>query len=216
MCLQFLQDFIGLVCFESVFLLVHPRFLFRLRANDGFAGGTEVVAHMKEINQVATLGAELIFHLISYPGCSVTYVMNWRTYAKPGLHSTVKEALPCGLNASQEGAPKGQRLAPLRVRKTYLCLFPVQLFTFALVRLGGINVYDRHHATVHLDNDCPAGAHLGRPSLAGRSCLEYISGVSFSNAGNGAFTQHNTIVLNEFIPGFGKGLVSAEVGHCAL
>ncbi len=115
-----------------------------------------------------------------------------------------------------ERAPKGQRLAPLRVRKTYLYLFSVQLFTFALVRLGDVNVYDRHHAIVHLDNDCRAGAHLCRPSLGERSCLEYISGVSFGNAGNGAFTQYNTIVLNEFIPGFGKGLVSTEVGHCAL
>ena len=67
MFLQFLQDFIGLVCFEPGFVLVHPRFLFLLGVHDGFAGCTEVVAYMKEINQVAALCAKLIFYLI-YPG----------------------------------------------------------------------------------------------------------------------------------------------------
>jgi len=124
MFLQFLQDFIGLVCFEPGFVLVHPRFLFLLGVHDGFAGCTEVVAYMKEINQVAALCAKLIFYLIGYPRGSVTYAMDWRTYAKPGLHSTVKEALPSGLNIALERTSKGQRLAALRVRKTYLCLLP--------------------------------------------------------------------------------------------
>ena len=32
----------------------------------------------------------------------------------------------------------------------------------------------------------------------------------------GAFTQYNAIVLNEFVHGLGKGLVSTEVGDYAL
>lgn len=50
-----LQDFIGLVCFESDCLLVHPYFLLLLGADGGLASGAEVVTRMKEVNQVTAL-----------------------------------------------------------------------------------------------------------------------------------------------------------------
>ena len=139
-----------------------------------------------------------------------------RTCAKPGLHGTVKEALPGGVDIALERATKDQCFAALRVRKTYLCLLPAQRFAFALVALGLINVYDGHHATVCLDNDRSANASLCRPALRWRGCLKDPFGMALGDAGNGAFTQHNAVVLNEFVHGLGKGLVSAKVGYCAL
>ena len=55
MRLQRLQDVVGLVCFESGFLFIHPRFAFLLVVGDGLASSAEVVTRMKEINQVAAL-----------------------------------------------------------------------------------------------------------------------------------------------------------------
>lgn len=171
---------------------------------------------MKEINQVAALRAKFLLHLIGDPRRSVAHAMNWRTRAKPGLHGTVKEALPGGVDIALERAAKDQCFAALRVRKTYLCLLPAQRFAFALVALVCINVHDGHHATVCLDNDRGAGALLCGPALRWRGCLKYPFGMALGNAGYGAFTQHNAVVLNEFVHGLGKGLVSTKVGYRAL
>jgi hypothetical protein len=40
--------------------------------------------------------------------------------------------------------------------------------------------------------------------------------MSFGDAGNGAFTQHDTVVFDHFIHGLRKGLVGNEIGHYAL
>ena len=59
------------------------------------------------------------------------------------------------------------------------------------------------------------------PACVGQLCagaggLKYLSGMALGNAGYGAFTQHNAIVLNEFVHCLGKGLVSTEVADYAL
>lgn len=171
---------------------------------------------MKKINQVAALRAKFLLHLIGYPGCSVAHAMNWRACAKPGLHSTVKEALPRGIDIALERATKGQCLAALRVRKTYLGLLPAQRFTFAFVALTCINVHDGHHAAVCLDDDRSAGALMRGPALPWRGCFKYPFGMALGDAGNGAFAQNHPVVLNEFVHGLGKGLIGTEVGDHAL
>ena len=40
--------------------------------------------------------------------------------------------------------------------------------------------------------------------------------MALSDTGDGAFTHHNTLVLDDFVHGLGKGLVSTEVGDYAL
>ena len=142
--------------------------------------------------------------------------MNWRAGTKAGLNSTLKEALPGCVNVSQQRAGEGQCLAPLRVCKAYFCLSPLKLLSFALVCTVGIRLHDGHHAPVCLHNDCGAGARLCGPALGWRGRLKYLFGMALGDAGNGAFTEHDAIVLNEFVHGLGKGLVSTEVGDYAL
>lgn len=98
MRLQFLQYRVGLLRFEPVFLLIHPRFLRLLIAVDGLAGCTEIVARMKEIDQVAALRAKFLLDLIGYPGCAITDAMNRGVRAKSSLYRTVKKALPGHIN----------------------------------------------------------------------------------------------------------------------
>ena len=102
MRLWYLQDFIGLVCFESRFLFVHPCFLLLLCTDDSLTRSAEVVTYMIKINQVADLRAKFLFHLIGYPRCTVAHAMNWCACGKPGLHSTVKQAVPGGVVTSVE------------------------------------------------------------------------------------------------------------------
>ena len=94
MRLQFLQYRIGLLRFEPVFLLAHPRFLRLLIVVDGLAGGTEIVARMKEIDQVAALRAKFLLDLIGDPGCAIADAMNRGVRAKSSLDRAVKQALP--------------------------------------------------------------------------------------------------------------------------
>ena len=171
---------------------------------------------MKEINQVTALRTKFLLHLIGYPRCTVAHTMNGCTCAKPGLHGTVKEALPSSVDTALERATKGKCFAALRVRKTYLGLLPAQRFAFALVSLGWVNVDDGHHAAVCLNNDCSADARLCRPALRWWGCLKYSFGMTFGDPRYGAFTQHNPVVLNEFVHGLGEGLVCTKVGYCAL
>ena len=171
---------------------------------------------MKEINQVAALRAESLFHLIGYPGCAITDTMNGRAQAKAGLNCTVKQTLSGCVNIALERAAKSQRLAPLRVCQTYFGLLPLQLFAFALVCAVQIGLHDGHHATVCFDNDHRTGARFGGPALRCWGGLEYLFGMSLGNAGNGAFTHHDTVVFHDFVHGLCEGLVSAEVGHYAL
>ena len=171
---------------------------------------------MEEIDQVAALLTKFLLHLIGYPRRTIANPMNRGACAKSGLDRTVKEALPGRANIALQRATKGQCLAPLRVCKTYFRLFPVALFTFALVGLGRINLYDGYHASVCLDDNCGAGARLCGPTPRWRGCLKYLSGMTLGDARYSAFTQYNAIVLNEFVHGLGKGLVSTEVGDYAL
>lgn len=216
MLVQFLQDFIGLVCFESCILLVYPYSLLLVRADDGFASSTEVVTCMEEVNQVGALRSKFLLDLIGYPLRTIAHTMNWGVSAKSGLHRAIKEALACSVNAALKRSTKGQCLAALRVCKTYLCFLPLQRLAFALVGLRWISLDNRHHATVYLNNDSRFGAPFYGPLPGWRCCLKYPFGMALCNAGNGAFTQHHTIVLNDFVHGLRKGLVSTKVGDYAL
>jgi len=216
MRLKLLQDCVGLIRFESVFLLVHPRFLLLLCADDDLDGCTEVVARMEEIDQVAALRTKFLLHLIGDPWRAITDTMNWRIGAKTGLHCTIKEALSGGVNIALERATKCQRLAALWVSKTYFCLFPVESFAFAFVCTVGIRHHDGYHATVCFDNDGGTGARPRWPALRWRCALKYRFGMTLGDAGDGAFTQHNAIVLDDFVHRLGKGLISTEVGDYAL
>ena len=94
MRLQFLQYGVGLIRFESAFLLVHPRFLRLLIAINGLSGGAEIVARMKEIDQVAALRAKFLLDLIRDPGGAIADAMNGGVRAKSRLDRAVKKALP--------------------------------------------------------------------------------------------------------------------------
>ena len=94
---------------------------------------------MEEINQAAALRAKFLLRLIGYPRRTIANPMDLGACTKSGLDRTVKEALPGRVNMALQRATKGQCLAPLRVCKTYFRLFPVALFTCALVGLGRIN-----------------------------------------------------------------------------
>ena len=171
---------------------------------------------MEEINQEGALRTKFVLDLIGYPLRTIAHAMHWGGSAKSGLHRAIKEALACSVNTALERSTIGQCLAALLVGKTYLCLLPLQRLAFALVGLRCINLHNGHHATVYLNNDRRFGARLCGPILGWRGCLAYCLGMALCNAGNGAFTQHNAIVLNELVHRLREGLVSTKVGDYAL
>ena len=134
----------------------------------------------------------------------------------PAWHSTVKKLLPSSVNIALECATEGQRLAAMWVCKAYFCLLPAQFFTFTLVGLGLICLYNGYHAAVCFNNDSGANARLCGPLLRWWGGLKYRLGMALGDTGDRAFTQHNAIVLFEFVRSLGKGLVSAKVSDYAL
>jgi hypothetical protein len=93
---------------------------------------------------------------------------------------------------------------------------PVHLFTFPLVCLGGVRLYDGYHPTVHFDDHDCAAAGLCGPNTGLVGHLENLLGVPLSNAAYGALAQNNAVVPNQFVHDLGEGLIGPKVGDCAL
>jgi hypothetical protein len=93
---------------------------------------------------------------------------------------------------------------------------PLQFLALALVWLGAVRLYDGHHPAVHFDDHHNAAAGLRGPDPGRLASLEYLLGVSFGNAPNGALAQNDAVVLHQFVHHLSEGLVSAKVSDRSL
>ena len=167
---------------------------------------------MIEIQQIAALRTKLIFYLVSYPWRAIAYRMDMGVSTKARLGGTCQELLSGGVLVALQGAAIGQRLAPLGVRQTNPGLFPLQLLAPAFIGTGGVWLDDGYHPTVHLNNHHCTGAALAGPAWDGvLAGLEHLLRVSLCDVPNGAFTQDDAVVLDEFVHNPGKGQVGTKV-----
>ena len=199
--------------FERFLLRVHPGvFVWR----DRLGGGTQILANMIKINQVAALRAKLLFHLTHDPGRSVPDRVNVGVGAKAGPDRAGEKLPSGGFDAALDRAGIDRRLAPLGVREAKLGLSPRQRLALTLVLLAGVRLHDRDHAAIRLsDNLLVKTRRLGK-ILRSLADFEHDLGMAQSNPLDRALADLEAVVLLQLDPRLSERLIGGKVGDGAL
>src|SRR5271163_2420209 len=108
---QLLQHVRRTPCFERVLLSLHPGLSRGGVRRDRLGGGTQILADMIEINQVAALSAKLLLHLAYDPGSSVSDRVDVGVRAETGPNRAF-EKLPSGRNFGSHPAASASLRSP--------------------------------------------------------------------------------------------------------
>ena len=201
--------------FELRFLFFYPdagRCLVRF---DALGCGGQIVANMKEIQEIASVLAKPFFNLGGDPARAITDRVQLAVTAKTRPAGAVKEDFPRSCGTARQGAAVVQGLASVRVRQGDPGFFPAQDFAFATIRAVCPGLHNGDHAAVCLGND-PVRSRTLRPGVLQGGVLIHLLSVRQADSANHAFIQEYAVVLDPLVHGARKGNIGSKVGHRTL